>query len=272
MRANSWSDFLLLISLRYFVLAGLAWLIWYRWLGKRIAFKKIQLRFPQAKDYQREILYSVGTILIFSIIPSLILLTPVKQYTQFYTYPGKYDASTWYFWLAFPIMFLAHDTYFYFAHRLMHHPKIFNQVHLVHHKSTNPSPFAALAFHPLEALVEIGIFVILIFCMPLSRWHLFVFFLMLMVYNVYGHLGWELYPKKFNTSRIGRWINTSVNHNQHHQFFKGNYSLYFLWWDRIFGTIRSDYDQAFEEVKNRSEIKSPQQQNQADPVNSRNPK
>jgi sterol desaturase/sphingolipid hydroxylase (fatty acid hydroxylase superfamily) len=27
--------------------------------------------------------------------------------------------------------------------------------------------------------------------------------------------------------------------------------LYFLFWDRIMGTIRPDYDEAFEEVKNR---------------------
>ena len=251
MHATSWLDFLILIALRYFLLAGLAWLIWYAWLGKKIAFKKIQLKFPNNKDYQREILYSVCTIFIFSVVPTVVLLTPLRQYTQFYTYPDKYDASTLYFWLAFPIMFFVHDMYFYFAHRLMHHPKLFKSVHLIHHKSTNPSPFAAFAFHPLEAVVEIGIFILLVFMMPLCRWHLFFFFLMLMVYNVYGHLGWELYPKRFNKSWIGKWINTSVNHNQHHKHFTGNYSLYFLWWDRIFGTIRPDYDEAFDEVKNR---------------------
>lgn len=252
MHPTSWLDFLVLIALRYFVIAGLAWLIWYVWLRKKISFKKIQLKFPANKDYRREILYSVCTIFIFSLAPTLILLTPVRQYTQFYTYPGKYDAHTFYFWIAFPIMFFVHDAYFYFAHRLMHHPKLFNSVHLIHHKSTNPSPFAAFAFHPLEALVEIGIFVLLVFMMPLCRWHLFIFFLSLMVYNVYGHLGWELYPKKFSKSKIGKWINTSVNHNQHHHYFKGNYSLYFLWWDRIFGTLRTDYDEAFDEVKNRT--------------------
>jgi lathosterol oxidase len=252
MHPTSWSDFLVLIALRYFILASLAWLIWYVLLRKKLSFKKIQLKFPTNKDYRREILYSVCTIFIFSLVPTAILLTPIRQYTQFYTYPGKYDASTLYFWIAFPIMFFVHDAYFYFAHRLMHHPKLFNSVHLVHHKSTNPSPFAAFAFHPLEAVVEIGIFVILIFMMPLCRWHLFIFFLSLMVYNVYGHLGWEVYPKKFNKSWIGKWINTSVNHNQHHHYFKGNYSLYFLWWDRFFGTLRKDYDEAYDEVKNRT--------------------
>ena len=53
---------------------------------------------------------------------------------------------------------------------------------------------------------------------------------------------------------LRKWINTSVNHNLHHQYFKGNYGLYFLFWDRMMGTIRSDYDERFEEVKTRSRI------------------
>jgi lathosterol oxidase len=52
---------------------------------------------------------------------------------------------------------------------------------------------------------------------------------------------------------VGKWINTSVNHNQHHQFFKGNYGLYFLWWDRWMGTLRKDYDRRFDEVSERTE-------------------
>ncbi|MBS1646459.1 MAG: sterol desaturase family protein [Bacteroidetes bacterium] len=250
MYARSWNDFLILISARYFIVATIAWLVWYVWLGKKIAFKKIQLKFPSNKDYVREISYSLLTIFIFSLVPTLLLLTPVRQYTQFYTFkPG--DEKNVFFWIAFPLMYVVHDAYFYFTHRLMHHPKIFKYVHLTHHQSTNPSPFAAFAFHPIEAVIEAGIFPLLLFGMPLCRWHLFFFFVMQMLYNVYGHLGWELYPKKFSSSAVGKWINTSVCHNQHHHYFKGNYSLYFLWWDRWLGTLRPDYEQYFEEVKNR---------------------
>jgi sterol desaturase/sphingolipid hydroxylase (fatty acid hydroxylase superfamily) len=121
----------------------------------------------------------------------------------------------------------------------------------MHHRSTNPSPWAALAFHPLEAVVEAGIFPVLLMVMPLTSGHFPVFFVIMLVYNVYGHLGWEIYPKSFSRHWLGRWINTSVNHNQHHQFFKGNYGLYFLWWDRWMGTIRDDYEAGFEAVHER---------------------
>ena len=243
---HSYSGFLLIIATRYLLVAGVGWLVWYNWLRNKITHKKIQLKFPKNKDYQREIGYSLITIFIFAAAPSLLLLTPLKAHTQFYTDAKAH--STLYFWLAFPLMFLIHDTYFYFTHRLMHHQLLFKYFHLIHHKSVNPSPWAAFAFHPLEAVVEAGIFAVLLFAIPLTSIHLFFFFAFMMIYNVYGHLGWELYPKGFSKHPIGKWINTSVNHNQHHQYFTGNYGLYFLFWDRLLHTIRKDYDAKFTEV------------------------
>jgi len=244
---GTWFRIFSIVSLRYFILAGLAFLIYYVLLKKKLSFRKIQLRFPSGKDYKRELLYSVLTIFIFTLVPWLILGNPeIKKHTTWYSDIHQYGVA--YFWLAFPLMLIMHDTYFYFTHRLMHHSFFFKQIHLIHHKSTNPSPWAAFAFHPLEAIVEIGILVIYLFTIPVMKAHLFFFFLFMMLYNVYGHLGWELYPAGFHRTRVGRWINTSINHNQHHQFFKGNYGLYFLFWDRILGTIRKDYDRQYDEI------------------------
>lgn len=248
---TNWSTYVLLFGLRYFIIAGLAFLFWY--IFRKKVSSKIQPKFPGNSDYQREIFFSICTILIFACVPYFLLKDPIRKFTLFYDNPEEYG----WFWfiLAFPIMLFMHDTYFYFTHRLMHHKKLFPLFHVTHHKSTNPSPWAAFAFHPLEALVEIGIVIIFIFCIPLCIFHLFFFFLFMMIYNVYGHLGWELYPKGFNKTILGKWINTSVSHNQHHQYFKGNYGLYFLWWDRWLNTIRSDYDAKFEEVANRKDSK-----------------
>lgn len=240
-----------LIGTRYIVFAGIAFILAYVLFRNKISYKKIQLKFPEGKDYIREISYSIMTIAIFGLVPLFFIKTDsIRIHTQYYTDLHEYGMA--YFISAFFIMLFLHDTYFYWMHRLMHHPKIFKFVHLIHHKSTNPSPWAAYAFHPLEAVVETGIVVVFLFIMPIHTYHLPFFFLFMIVYNVYGHLGWELYPKWFATHPIGRWINTSVNHNQHHQYFKGNYGLYFLFWDRWMGTIRQDYEQQFVSVKERS--------------------
>ncbi|HVZ25811.1 MAG TPA: sterol desaturase family protein [Sediminibacterium sp.] len=242
-----------LIGGRYLLLAGASFCIWYLLRRNDWFYQKIQSRFPKNSDYLREILYSLLTIAIFSAVAVVFLYDPhIAPHTT--RYKNIADHGWWYFWLVFPVLFLIHDTYFYFLHRLMHHPRLFKWFHLVHHRSTNPSPWAAYAFHPLEALVEVGILIVFLFTIPVHRLHLMVFFLVMILYNVYGHLGYELYPKGFSKSRLGRWINTAVNHNQHHQYFTGNYGLYFLFWYRIFGTIREDYDDRFEEVKNRQPV------------------
>lgn len=252
----NWSLYLkdvTIIGSRYLLIAGIAFIICYVLLRRIIASKKIQQRFPEIIDYAREIIFSILTIFIMAFIPSLILGSPeMAKHTRFYTDINQH--SKLYFILAFPLMAIMHDTYFYWMHRFMHSPLLFKFVHLIHHKSTNPSPFAAYAFHPLEAIIEAGIFLVFVFTIPVHLFHLLFFFLFMIVYNVYGHLGWELYPKGFSRHWLGKWINTSVNHNQHHQYFKGNYGLYFLFWDRIMGTIRKDYEERFEEVKSREKI------------------
>lgn len=235
------------VGSRYAFTAGIAFLIFYVLFKNRLAFKKIQAKFPQNKDIQREILYSISSITIFASIPVLLVFNPyIRPYTQIMDTPNQLGWT--YFGFAFVIMFFMHDAYFYWTHRLMHHPRLYKYFHLVHHKSINPSPWAAYAFHPLEAVLELGIYVILIFTIPLNKYHIFIFFLFQIIYNVYGHLGYELYPRGFNKTWIGKWVNTSVSHNMHHHYFKGNYGLYTLIWDRWMGTIHQNYDQEFEKA------------------------
>ncbi|NCU04959.1 MAG: sterol desaturase family protein [Chitinophagaceae bacterium] len=248
---NSWLKYFTIIGSRYLILAGIAFLIWYVLLRKRVSFKKIQLRFPAINDYVREISFSLFTMLLFATVAWFFLGKQEIRITTLF-YSDQHDYGLWYFWLAFPLTLLIHDTYFYWIHRLMHHPKLFRVFHLIHHKSTNPSPWAAFSFHPLEGILEVGILIVLLYIMPLTKWHLLFFFLFQMFYNVYGHLGWELFPKNFQRTIVGRWINTSVTHNQHHQYFTGNYGLYFLFWDRLMGTMREDYEAKYDEVKGRA--------------------
>ena len=104
------------------------------------------------------------------------------------------------------------------------------------------------AFHPLEAVVEAGIFPLLVFLLPLHPIALVAFLTYMMAMNVLGHLGYEPYPARFLRTRFGRLHNTSTHHNMHHQFVKGNYGLYFNWWDRLMGTNHAKYQERFEKV------------------------
>ena len=240
-----WANGAFKILIRYLITASIAFFLFYKIFKNSLWFRKIQKKLPKLKDYKRDIRYSLISILIFSTV-SLIIFYYLISYTNIYFDFNEYSIG--YYIFSWAWMLFLHDTYFYWVHRLMHHPKLYREVHLIHHKSTNPSPWTAYAFHPLEGLIESLIAPLIAFTLPVHISAFGLFFLFQIIYNVYGHLGFELYPKNFHKTFIGKWINTSTAHNLHHKRFNGNYGLYFLFWDRIMGTIREDYDITFEET------------------------
>lgn len=237
----------ILLTLRYFLIAGGAFIIYYVLRAdKKKLYKKIQTRFATAKDFKREIAYSMSTFFVFSAMIFIIRHPLMLEYSKIYK--DIHEHSWAYFFFTIILMIIIHDTYFYWAHRLMHHPKIYDKVHKVHHLSINPSPWASFSFHPLEAVIEFSVVIIFSFLFPVHVFALLTFSLFMMLENVMGHLGYEFLPKYFNKNPLTKWVNTSTNHNMHHQYFKSNYGLYFTFWDRIMGTLHPKYEARFEEV------------------------
>lgn len=225
------------IVLRYFLIAGLVFFLIYVLFRQPLAKYRLQAKFPATSDYLRDILYSLITMLIFSVAVTFVLFVG-RDYTNLYDSIQDYGIPYYvftYFW-----MFFLHDTYFYWAHRLMHHPKLYRYVHLIHHKSTNPSPWTAYAFHPFEAIFEVAIIPLIAFTLPVHLSAITLFMLFQFFYNVYGHLGIEILPAWLRRSYLGRQLNTSTHHNAHHQYVHGNYGLYLLLWDRWMGTMRKE--------------------------------
>jgi sterol desaturase/sphingolipid hydroxylase (fatty acid hydroxylase superfamily) len=128
---------------------------------------------------------------------------------------------------------------------------LFKHVHRAHHLSTSPSPWAAYAFGPLEAVINALIVPVLLLVLPMHDSAIFVFLIYMILMNVVGHLGLELYPAWFARNRWTRWYSTSTHHNLHHRDMHGNYGLYFTWWDRRMGTQHPDYIASFEATASR---------------------
>ncbi|WP_210466699.1 sterol desaturase family protein [Rufibacter roseolus] len=245
MDAQFWF-FYAVLAARYLVIAGLAFVLFYIFLPKKFAGRKIQALFPRRKDYAREVGYSFFTFLVFALYGVLLSSKYVLPHTQIYTNISAYGWA--YFALSVVLALVIHDTYFYWTHRLMHHPRLFKLFHLTHHKSVNPSPWAAFSFSPLEAVVEGGIIFVVALLISIHPLAIALFLLLMTVYNVYGHLGYEIYPAWLVDSPVGKWLNTSTNHNMHHKFFKGNYGLYFRFWDEWLGTTHAKYKETLSKL------------------------
>ena len=147
------------------------------------------------------------------------------------------------------LLLVLQDAYFYWTHRAMHHRRLFRAVHHVHHLSRTPSPWAAYAFAPAEALVHAAFVPLVTLVVPVHELALFAFLAIMIARNVLGHLGVELLPAGA-LRRIG-WSTTTTHHALHHHRPHGNYGLYFTWWDRLCGTTDPSYEATFATVTSR---------------------
>jgi lathosterol oxidase len=232
---------------RYFLLAGIPFVFFYLLLPGKFRRFRIQGRTASKKDFMREISYSMVSTSIFTLYAAAVLFTPLRQYTLVYEKVG--DHSVFYIGISLALSLIIHDTYFYWMHRLLHHKRLFAIAHLVHHKSTNPSPWTSYSFHLLEAFTEGFILLLLVFVLPMHPITIFLFTVTGFIINVYGHLGYEIAPKWFRHTWLFEILNTSVHHNLHHSRFKGNFGLYFRIWDRMMGTEHPDYVKEYDKLQ-----------------------
>ena len=144
----------------------------------------------------------------------------------------------WWLPLSLALYLLAHDTWFYWTHRWMHWPRLFRLAHAVHHASRPPTAWAAMSFHPIEALTGALVIPALVFVIPIHVAVLGAVLTIMTVMGVTNHMGWELFPRWLVHSRVGGWLITASHHQRHHDRYSCNYGLYFRLWDRACGTDR----------------------------------
>lgn len=234
---------------RYLFFAGLVYLILYVWKRREWIHLRIQEKFPTGKKIWTEIQWSILSRFIFATVGLGTSYCVLGGYTK--QYSSLAERGWLYFFTSVLLIIFAHDTYFYWIHRFMHWKPVFKYVHHIHHLSTNPTPWAAFSFHPIEAILEVAIFPLLIFIIPLHPIAMLILANYQMLMNIIGHCGYELMPKGFTKHKLFKWYNTSTHHNIHHAQFHWNYGLYFNIWDRLMGTNHPNYDAIFEEVKTR---------------------
>lgn len=237
------SDFFIYL-LYYFPIAGGFYFLFWKKGKVQKYFKRIQLKIrstPQKR--KREIMFSMLTFAIFATIDFGLYVLANHGYTKLYTTISDY--GWWYIFVSLAGMLIIHDTYFYWSHRLMHHPFVFKHVHKIHHESIDTNPFTSFSFHPIEAVFEAGIYILVAFLFPVHLLTLYLFHFIMTTLNVIGHLGYEIYPKNWVNNKWLHWKTPSTHHNMHHSRFNGNYGLYFTFWDKIMKTEFPDYEQTF---------------------------
>lgn len=146
-------------------------------------------------------------------------------------------------WVTALLMFAAtvvlHDAWFYFGHRLMHTPLLYKH-HKVHHANVTPIVWSNDSFSVTDAISVQSFFFFLPFILPIPPAVLIFCRLFDQTKGMIGHSGYEHFA-----NRLSRWpfpLVATVHHDLHHQRFTVNFANQFTIWDRLFGTLDTDYD------------------------------
>lgn len=218
------------------------WIVFERPLRKR----KIRKPTPRKRQIRRELSYSALTVFVFMLMGIFVYEGAAAGWFKFYSDVGSYGWG----YLIGSILALAifHDAYFYWSHRIIHHPLLFRHVHATHHRSHNPTPFTAYSFDPLEAAVNFMVIPLYALLVPVHDIAVMLYMWFMIVRNAAGHCGYELMPRGWTQHPLLDQLTSIIHHDMHHEKMTGNYALYFTWWDRWMGTEHADYKDRFRKI------------------------
>ncbi|KAJ0840433.1 putative delta(7)-sterol 5(6)-desaturase [Helianthus annuus] len=130
----------------------------------------------------------------------------------------------------------------YWMHRELHDIKpLYKWLHATHHiynKQNTLSPFAGLAFHPIDGILQAVPHVIALFLVPTHfTTHIALLFMeAIWTANIHDCIHGMLWP-----------VMGAGYHTIHHTTYRHNYGHYTVWMDWMFGTLRDPLE---DETKN----------------------
>ncbi len=235
---------------RYVIGAVGIWLLTWIILSDFLSPRRIRKPLPaqlRNKQIVREIRNSTLTIIVFVFCFSLTNQIMDTLYGEriFKIYSDVEQYGWAYLVFSIVLWSVVLDTYFYWTHRLMHHPKLYKFFHLTHHRSHNPTPFTAYSFAPPEAILVYAFVPVFFVLIPMHQNAFVAAMLIQIVRNAMAHCGYELFPKGWAEHPILGVFATVTHHDLHHEKSHGNYAFYFTFWDRVMGTEHPEYIERF---------------------------
>ncbi len=198
---SAWPTVWAMDTARYLVGATLMATILALFWRAGLARRKLQARDATGADKRREILASLRTAFIFSLLGAIVAVGDHQGWITIYK--GFQQAGPLYLVGSLALILVAHDTYFYWAHRAMHHRRLFALFHRTHHLSRTPTPWAAYSFAVPEAVVHAAFVPLFLLFVPMHGLGLLAFGIVQILRNVMGHAGAEVHPASFGP---GRWL------------------------------------------------------------------
>lgn len=186
---------------------------------------------PKSKDILEQIKVSLLALPLYSMLPAISEYIIEQGWTMAY---ARIDEYGWAKYLGFFILYMSFVEFgVYWNHRLLHDIKAgYTSLHHIHHKYNKEntlSPFAGLAFHPIDGILQGLPYFVTLFVIPM---HSFTFEIMLFgtgiwTTNIHDCIEVDCQP-----------IMGAGYHTIHHTTYRHNYGQFFVYMDKIFGTLQ----------------------------------
>ncbi|EFJ12106.1 hypothetical protein SELMODRAFT_182646 [Selaginella moellendorffii] len=211
----------------YFLSGGL-WCLYIYWWKPRIYFPNGGI--PKPEPIWLQIKVSMKAMPLYTLLPTVSEYMVERGWTK--CFPRISDVG-------FPTYIVLSLTYLvvvefgiYWMHRGLHDIKpLYKLLHATHHiynKQDTLSPFAGLAFHPIDGILQALPHVLALFVVPMHFFtHEFFLFLEgIWTTNIHDCIDGEVWP-----------IMGAAYHTIHHTTYKHNYGHYTVWMDWMCGTL-----------------------------------
>ena len=177
-----------------------------------------------------QIIHSVSAIPVYALLPTASDWFIQNGWTRAYT-----NAPSVFLYFAHVALYLTSvELGVYVMHRFLHENKfLYKHLHSAHHKYrtvSTLSPFASLAFHPVDGMLQGLPYFLTLFLVPIHVWTFKILLFSSGLWSCYIH----------SVTSNPHWLILGAGHHTiHHTHFKYNYGHYTTIFDRLLKTLQS---------------------------------
>ena len=239
---TTYFDFLQILAVywlgAYVTLAGLYLIVgkivvWYN--KTQLKHRRIQEKECPNEQIQRDVRQSLKSLINISCMLALGLSLRKMGFSV-----PVFELS----WLSMGIgavaSLLLFDTWFYWAHRAIHHPRLYKKIHRWHHRAITPTVWSNNSDTFLDNLFCQSYWFFAPLVLPVPTAILIAHKIYDQITGILGHAGYEYAPGAFS-AKPSPMIGTTF-HDLHHSKFHYNFATHFSHWDRLMGTLHPEYD------------------------------
>lgn len=224
-------------TMLYYIAGGL-WHLYIYYVKGEECFTRRGRVMPNSETIADQILLSQASMFLYVTLPVFVEWMIENGYTRCFYYAE--EVGGWKMYALYTAVYLFFvEIGVYWMHRELHEQKfLYKYVHALHHKYNRPetlSPWASVAFNPLDGILQASPYVYMLFFVPCHYLThvVLLFFTAVWATNIHDSVDGNTEP-----------IMGAKYHTRHHTHYHCNFGQFTIFADWLFGTLEDPVEMA----------------------------